>query len=146
MIYLGADHKGFHLKEKIKKYLEEKGFDYEDLGNHYYDELDDFPDFGNLVAQEIAKEPKEHRGILICGSGVGMDIVANRYKGVRSVLAFNPEIAAVSKKDDDTNILSLGADFVGERKAEEIIEAWLSANFSGEEKRIRRIQKIDKVS
>jgi ribose 5-phosphate isomerase B len=143
MIYLGSDHRGFELKEKIKSYLDEQGIDHEDLGNLKYDALDDFPDFAKAVAEKVAENPTIDKGILICGSGVGVDITANRVKGIRSALVSVPEAAKLSRKDDNTNILSLGADFVTGKKAEEIIDIWLHAEFSGEEKYLRRINKID---
>jgi len=143
MIYLGSDHRGFELKEKIKNYLDEQGLDHEDLGNLKYDALDDFPDFAKAVAEKVAENPMADRGILICGSGVGVDITANRVKGIRSALVSIPEAARLSRKDDNTNILSLGADFVTGKKAEEIIDVWLHTEFSGEEKYLRRINKID---
>ncbi|MFA6436744.1 MAG: RpiB/LacA/LacB family sugar-phosphate isomerase [Candidatus Paceibacterota bacterium] len=143
MIYLGSDHRGFELKEKIKNYLDEQGLDHEDLGNLKYDALDDFPDFARAVAEKVAENPTTDKGILICGSGVGVDIAANRIKGIRSALVSIPEAARLSRKDDNTNILSLGADFVTDKKAEEIIDIWLHTEFSGEEKYTRRINKID---
>ncbi len=143
MIYLGADHRGYQLKEKIKDFLNELDLEYQDLGNYKYDKNDDYTDFGKLVAQKVSEDPNKNKGILICGSGVGMDISANRFKGVRSVLAPSSELAVSSRKDDNTNILSLGANFIGEKKAEKIIKAWLETEFTGEEKRIRRLRKID---
>ena len=143
MIYIGADHRGYDLKEKIKLYLKDQGIEHEDLGNFKYEEEDDFPDFANLVVEKIIEDPERNRGILICGTGVGMDMAANRNKNIRSVLAATPEIAIASKKADNTNILSLGADFVGEKKAEEIVKAWLGAQFAREERHQRRLDKID---
>jgi ribose 5-phosphate isomerase B len=145
MIYLGADHKGFHLKEALKKYLKELEFDYIDMGNQQYNQEDDFPDFGKSVARKIAEVPDKNMGVLICGSGVGMDIVANRQTGVRSVLAFSPEHAQASKKEDNTNILSLAADFLTEEQAKNILLAWLEADFDKAPKRIRRLEKIEEV-
>ncbi len=143
MMYIGADHRGYQLKERIKNFLSEIDLEYQDLGNYKYDENDDYTDFGKLVAQKVSENPNKNKGILICGSGVGMDISANRFKGVRSVLAPTSELAVSSRKDDDTNVLSLGANFIGEKKAEEIIKAWLKTEFTGEEKRVRRLKKID---
>jgi len=143
MIYLGADHRGYQLKERVKNFLNEIGLEYQDLGNYKYEENDDYADFGRLVAQKVSENPDKDKGILICGSGVGMDISANRFKCVRSVLASSSELAVSSRKDDDTNVLSLGSNFVGEKRAEEIIKAWLETEFTGEEKRIRRLRKID---
>lgn len=143
MLYLAADHRGYQLKEKIKQWLNGLSLPYQDLGNDHYDENDDYPDFGKLAVQKVAENPNENRAILICGSGIGMDIVANRYKGVRSALAWDKESAESSRHDDNTNVLSLSADFLDDETAQEIVKAWLETKFSGEEKYTRRIQKID---
>jgi len=143
MIYIGADHRGYDIKEKIKSYLKDQELEHEDLGNFKYEENDDFPEFANLVVEKVLEDPEKNKGILICGSGVGMDMAANRNKNIRSALAMTPEMAIASRKSDNTNVLSLGADFVGEKKVEEIIEAWLGASFSGEERHQRRLTRID---
>ena len=143
MIYIGADHRGYDIKEKIKSYLKDQELEHEDLGNFKYEKNDDFPEFANLVVEKVLEDPERNRGILICGSGVGMDMAANRNKNIRSALAMTPEMAIASRKSDNTNVLSLGADFVGEKKVEEIIEAWLGASFSGEERHQRRLTRID---
>ena len=142
IIYLGADHRGFKLKESLKPYLKQAGYETVDLGNDHYDKDDDYPDFAVLVARKISEDPQNARGILICGSGVGVDITANRFKNVRSVLGFSAEQARMSRNDDDTNVLSLAADFLSEEQAGEIVEAWLKTAFSGEERHRRRVKKI----
>jgi len=145
-IYLGADHRGFKLKETLKQLLQEAGYkDIVDLGNTKYDKDDDYPDFGIEVAKKVSLDPKNSRGILLCGSGVGMDIIANRYPNVRSVLAMIPDQATTSRKDDDSNVLSLGADFVSENEVKKIVTVWLQTDFSGEERHRRRLQKIDSI-
>jgi len=143
MLYLGSDHRGFALKERIKAFLDGLSLPYEDLGNLTYDALDDYPDFAKLVAEKVAENPSENRGILICASGIGMDIAANRHKGARSALAWNVEVAKASRRDDDTNVLSLGADFLDSAQIEQIIDAWLHTESLKDEKYIRRIQKLD---
>ncbi len=145
LIYIGSDHKGFELKESIKKFLENEGYEVVDVGNDHYDENDDYPDFAQLVAKEIGQNSTERRGILICGSGVGVDIVANKFNGVRSALAANPDQALASRHDDDTNVLSLAADFTGQDQAEKIVGAWLATPFSGEENHKRRLEKINQM-
>jgi ribose 5-phosphate isomerase B len=144
-IYIGADHRGFELKESLKGFLKTKNYEVFDLGNDHLDKDDDYSDFAKSVAEKISADPSESRGVLICGSGVGMDIAANRFKNVRSVLAFSPEHAAVSRKDDDTNVLSLAADFLKEDEARGILSVWLETSFSGEEKYMRRINKINQL-
>ena len=143
LIYIGSDHRGFTLKESLKNYLKESGYEMVDVGNSVYDQADDYPDFGKKVAEEVSLNPENSRGVLLCGSGAGMDIVANRVKNVRSVLASNPEQAADSRTDDNTNVLSLAADFLTENEARKILTVWLQTDFSGEERHRRRLNKID---
>ncbi len=142
LIYIGADHRGFQLKEILKKFLKDQGYEVVDVGNDHYDEDDDYPDFAKLVSRAISQASSSRRGILICGSGVGMDIVANKFKGVRSALVNSPDQAYSSRYDDDTNVLSLGADFSDEEQAEKILSTWLATPFSNKEHHKRRLEKI----
>lgn len=143
MIYIGADHRGFKLKEEITKFLAEKKYPLEDMGNFSYDPNDDYTDFAKLVAGKVSEKPKENKGILICGSGVGVDIVANKFHGVRSALADDIATAKQSREHDDTNVLSLPADEVDFEQAKKIITVWLETPFSNGEKYKRRINKIE---
>ncbi len=145
LVYIGADHRGFKIKESLKKYLQEVGHEVSDVGNYEYDPSDDYPDFAMKVAKEVSINPGGARGILICGSGVGVDIAANKYHNVRSVLANNSDQAIASRRDDDTNVLSLGADFLNESEAEKIVSLWLQTNFSEEDRHRRRLEKIKKI-
>lgn len=155
MLYIGSDHRGFKLKEALKIFLKDRGEEVFDLGNDHYDENDDYPDFASLVAEKVSatsaelrgldadqRRNKEVRGILLCGSGVGVDIVANKLKGIRSALIFDSKQAYLSRNDDDANVLSLAADFLTEDQAKKILEVWLTAPFSGIEKYKRRLDKI----
>ena len=142
MIYFGADHRGYKLKESLKNYLKELNFKFEDLGAPEIIFDDDYPDYAILVAQKVSQNPKENRGILICGSGVGVDIVANKFKDVRSALLFDAQQARISRNDDDTNILSLSADFISEDLAKEILRIWLETPFSYLERHVKRLAKI----
>jgi len=143
MLYIGADHRGFNLKEEIKKFLTEKNYQFEDMGNFKHDPNDDYTDFAKLVAQKVSEKPEEHKGILICGSGVGVDITANKFHGVRSALADDIETAKQSREHDDTNVLSLPADEVDFNLAKKIISIWLETPFSNGEKYKRRIDKME---
>ena len=143
MIYIGADHRGFKLKEEIKKFLAEKNYQFEDMGNFAYNPNDDYTDFAKLVAQKVSEKPEENKGILICGSGVGVDITANKFHGVRSALADDIQTAKQSRAHDDTNVLSLPADEVDFTLAQKIITVWLETSFSNGEKYKRRINKIE---
>jgi len=143
LIYIGADHRGFKLKESIKKFLKDSGYQMVDVGNEAYQEDDDYPDFAAKVGKAIMEEPFTRRGILICGSGVGVDIVANKFKGVRSALVCNSDQAYLSRNDDDVNVLCLAADFLDEETASKIVKTWLATPFSGESRFRRRLQKIN---
>lgn len=145
MLYIGADHRGYNLKEILKTHLKESGFDFEDLGAQELIIDDDYPDYAALVASKVSENPLENRGILICGSGVGVDVVANKFKGIRSALGFNPEQVKASRHDDDTNVLALASDFLNEDSAEEIVKIWLETDFGQDDRYIRRLDKIRKI-
>ena len=142
MIFLGADHRGFKLKEMIKAWLKKQGEAVEDLGNDHFDPQDDFPDFAAAVARKVAGG--SGRGIVICGSG-GMAIVANKFKGVRAAEAWNEAAAAHAKEHDHANVLMLPADFVDEENAKKIVTAWLNANELVDDKHQRRLNKIKQI-
>jgi len=143
-IALGADHAGFPLKEVLSRRLAEAGHEVLDQGTDSTAAVD-YPDFAALVARQVAQDVFTRRGILICGSGAGVDITANKFKDIRSVLAANPDQAYLSRKDDDTNVLSLAAEFTSEEIAKKIISVWLSTPFSGGERYKRRIEKIRNI-
>ncbi len=145
LIYIGADHRGFQLKEILKQFLKDQGYEVVDVGNDHYDEQDDYPDFAKLVARAVSQDFFNRRGILICGSGVGMDIVANKFRGVRSALVSNPDQAYLSRNDDDSNILSLAADFLNEETAKQILKTWLATPFFDKEHYRRRLEKIREI-
>lgn len=145
MIYLGADHRGFKLKEILKQYLGQQGNEVEDLGALAYDKDDDYPDFAQGVAAKVAENPEENKGILICGSGHGVDVAANKFKGVRAALCFNRQVAAQSREHEDANVLVLASDWIEEREAKEIVDAWLSTRFDGADRNIRRLRKIGEI-
>jgi len=143
VIFIGADHRGFEHKEAIKEYLAGLGYTVSDMGNEKYDESDDYPDFAEKVAEKVVLD--NGLGILICGSGVGVNIVANKFKGVRSALVFNSDQAIDAKTDDDVNVISLAADYTSVVDAKRIISLWLGSKFSGGDKYKRRIAKIVEI-
>uniref|UniRef100_A0A831Z307 RpiB/LacA/LacB family sugar-phosphate isomerase n=1 Tax=candidate division WWE3 bacterium TaxID=2053526 RepID=A0A831Z307_UNCKA len=147
MIYLGTDHRGFELKEKIKRWLEEWGKPFEDLGNTVLDPDDDYPDFAAQVARRVAESPEENRGILLCGSGVGVNVTANKIKGVRSALVWSDDEALVkqSREHDGSNVLSLPADYLTEEQVQNIVKLWLETPGATEERHLRRIGKISNL-
>lgn len=140
-IYLGADHRGFDLKEKLKPWLISAGHTVHDVGAAELTPDDDYPDFAIAVAQAVQQGTKA-RGIVLCGSGIGMAVAANKVPGVRATIAHDTELARSARADDNTNVLALGADFVDEGRAKEVITTWLTTDFSGDERHIRRLDKI----
>lgn len=141
MIYLAADHRGFELKEKLKNWLKTCRYKVDDLGSEVLDTEDDYPDFAKKVARKIKKE--SDLGILICGSGVGMDIVANKFKGVRCGTGFNSQQIRIAKRDDGINCLSLPADYLSLDEAKTIVSMFLETKFANSGKYLRRVKKIE---
>ena len=139
-IALGADHKGFQYKEKVKKFLQGKGYEVIDFGT-FSEESVDYPDFGFKVAKAVANKEAE-RGILFCWSGIGMCISANKIKGIRAALCLNEEMARLSREHNDSNVLSLSAKFIPEEKLLKIVEVWLNTSFEGG----RHQRRLDKIS
>lgn len=146
IIHLAADHAGFYLKESLKIFLAERGYEIKDHGAFVYDEKDDYPDFMHLAAKAISENP-EDRGIFVGGSGQGEATIAARYSGVRVAVcddAEKPEEKARTwREHNDSNVFAIGARFVSEEVAKKVLLAWLETPFSGEERHRRRIQKIE---
>ena len=143
-IFIAGDHAGFALKEKIKDFLEERFF-VEDIGPFEYDMKDDYPDYIIPCAQAVAEDNKRGSlGIVIGYSGEGEAISANKVKGIRAVVYYggDKEIIRLSKQDNDSNILCLGAGFISTRKAKNVVDLWIHTKFSEEERHKRRIDKI----
>jgi len=138
-IAIAADHAGFDEKEKIKAALTEMGIDFVDLGTTS-DESVDYPDFASKVGRAVANGEVD-QGLLVCGSGTGMAIAANKVRGVRAAVAWSPEIARLAREHNDANVLSLPARFLNEQQATEIIKAWFEADFEGG-RHGRRVEKI----
>jgi len=145
MIYLGADHRGYNLKEEIKKFFELEKIKFKDLGNLNYDENDDYPDFVKKVVGKVLSNPKEDKGILICGTGIGMSIAANKFKGIKAGLCLSGYMAKRAIEEDDINILCLAADITDVETSKKIIKEWLKAKFKNEERYKRRIEKIFEI-
>ena len=145
MLYLATDHRGFKLKEELKKYLLEQNFEAEDVGAFAYDQDDDYVDFAREASEKIAENPSLHKGIFICGSGHGMDMVANKFKGLRAALVFNREIAAQSREHEDANVLVLASDWLEDMEAKDLVTVWLGKSFNGAERNIRRLKKTEEI-
>jgi ribose 5-phosphate isomerase B len=140
-IIIGGDHAGFQLKEEIKGYLTGKGVDVVDAGNTVYDAKDDYPDFALAVANRVASG-EAGKGIIICGSGVGASIAANKVKGVRACLCHDTYSAGQGVEHDDMNVLCLGGRIVGGSLAQVLVDAFIKAEFSREERHQRRLDKV----
>jgi len=145
MIYLGTDHRGYNLKEEIKKFLEQEKIKFQDLGNLKYDEEDDYPDFVKRVVEKVLTNPKKDKGILICGTGIGMSIAANKFKGIKAGLCLSGYMAKRAIEEDDINILCLAADITDVGTTKKIIKEWLKAKFKNEERYKRRAEKIFEI-
>jgi ribose 5-phosphate isomerase B len=142
MIYIGADHRGHALKKYLIRYLEKQlKREVVDLGALEYNENDDFVDFAVPVAKKVAAEPGS-LGILLCGNGQGMCIAANKIAGVRAMLGHSIESTEFTRREDDANIICLPARTMSDEHATAIVKTFLETEFSGEEKRVRRIEKI----
>lgn len=139
-IAIGSDHGGFELKEAIKLFLEEEGVDYEDYGTYSMESVD-YPDFGKRVGQAVL-DGEADRGIVICGTGIGISIVANKLKGIRCALCSDTFSARMSREHNDANVLALGGRVLGVGLAQDIVKAYLESEFQGD-RHARRISKIE---
>ncbi len=142
-IAIGADHAGYEEKENIKKTLDEIGVEYVDLGTNSLESVD-YPDFGKAVGEAVANGEVE-QGIVVCGSGVGISIAANKIKGVRAALVWNEETASLARQHNDANVLAIGARTSPKGTIPNIVKAWFNAKFEGgrHQKRIDEISKIE---
>ena len=139
-IAIGADHAGFEIKEKIKRQLEEMNMEVADLGTSSLDSVD-YPDFGAAVGRFVA-EGKAEQGIIVCGSGIGIALAANKIRGIRAAQAWNEETARLARRHNDANVLSIGARVLAEEEIPKIVAAWFGADFEGG----RHQKRIDKIS
>ena len=144
-IYLGSDHRGYHLKEKIARWLFEWGYEFSDMGADHLDPEDDYTTYAERVASMVGSSSSSTRGILLCGSGVGVDVVANKFDGVRASIGKSVEQVKAGREDDDMNILVLAADYTKEEEAEEVVKVFLETNFSGKNRFKKRLSDIKKI-
>ncbi len=152
-VFIGADHRGFALKEKIKPWLTRQGYEVVDCGNTVYEKTDDYPDFSFAVADAVAQGdhsyvPKQgstltRAGIVICGSAVGVTVAANKAKGARCSPGLGVEEIKRGREDDDLNILALSGDYMSEAAVKAMIMAFLTTPFKGDERHVRRLKKIE---
>ena len=144
MIYIGADHHGFELKAKINQWLKGREYTFEDLGAYEHDPWDDYTDFAVEVAEKVAVNPRKNWGILICGSGVGMSIAANKVKDIRAGIGFAVDQIYTARKDDNINVLVLAADNTDEILALQIVAKFFETEFVESDKYLRRLEKISR--
>lgn len=145
MIYLGADHRGFELKQRLKKRLLDEGFEVTDLGAENFFPGDDYVIYAHKVADAVAGGVEKDRGILLCGSGAGVDIVANKVEGIRSALVFDVPRAIQAREHENANVISLPADTLDEEQTFKITKAFLTTEFSKEARHQRRLQEMQEV-
>ena len=139
-IIIGADHAGYPMKEKVKAFLQDRGITVEDVGTHS-DKSVDYTDFGKAVARKVS-DGSFQRGVLICGTGLGMSMVANRFPGVRAALANDLFSAIMSRRHNDSNVLAMGGRLIGDALALQLVDAWLETPFEGGRHQ-RRLEKMD---
>ncbi|MBV9036963.1 MAG: ribose 5-phosphate isomerase B [Acidobacteriaceae bacterium] len=140
-ISIGADHAGFEMKKMLIDFIEKLGHTVHDVGTFEPDKPDDYPDYATLVAEDIRSGNAE-RGLLVCGSGVGVSVAANKFKGIRAGLCHDHYSAHQGVEHDDMNVLVLGARIIGPMMAQDAAGAFLNASFSGEERHVRRLEKV----
>lgn len=143
MLYIAADHRGFSLKQTLIQKLEESKIDLKDLGAYELDKGDDYPDYAKKLVNEMSPGSGD-KGIIICGSGVGVDIAVNRHSGFRAGLGINKNQVQDFRQDDDVNVLALAADYTDKKEAWEMVEAFMDTDFDEKPRYIRRLKKIEK--
>ena len=146
-IFLGADHGGFYLKEKVQAYLSKRGYEWEDVGDKELNPVDDFPQFAQMAAIKVLGEDEktDPRAILICKGGQGMAIAANRFRGIRAAVIWDKEEAHECRDDNDSNVLCLPARELTIRKADSLTMLWLETAFAGASRFKRRIKAVDQL-
>ena len=143
-IYIGSDHRGYMLKEKIARWLSEMKREFEDLGAPSLEPGDDFTKYAEEVASLVSKN-EGSRGVLLCGSGVGVEVVANKFDGIRAAIGKDVLQVEAGRKDDDMNILVIAADYTSEKETKAMLIAFLETKFSGKARYERRLEEIEKI-
>jgi ribose 5-phosphate isomerase B len=138
---IGADHAGYEMKRELVEFVKKLGHSVHDVGTFQPEKPDDYPDYAILVAEDIRSGQAE-RGILVCGSGVGVSVAANKFRGIRAGLCHDHYSAHQGVEHDDMNVLVVGSRIIGPMLAQDVVEAFLKASFSGEERHVRRLNKV----
>lgn len=144
-VFVGADHAGFELKQAVIKHLQSKNIEFEDEGADKLDANDDYPHYAYTVATKVLGGNNDDRGILVCGSGQGMAMAANRVRGIRAAVIWSVDGAKAAREDNDSNVLSLPARIIDEKTALSIIDEWLTTPFSKDPKYHRRIDEVEQI-
>ena len=143
-IFIGADHRGYEMKEKIAKWLFEMKFEFVDLGANILDPQDDYTKYAEEVAL-LVRDSQRGRGVLLCGSGVGVEVIANKFDGVRAAIGKNVLQIEAGRSDDDMNILVIAADFTSEKEAKAMLIAFLETKYVGNARHERRLEEIERL-
>ncbi len=144
-VILGSDHNGFHLKLELMEYLDKHGYEVEDAGDKELNPDDDFPQFAASAVTKLIGGNDDDKAILICGSGQGMAMAANRFTGIRAALVWDEASAKSSRREDDSNVLVLPAHVIASDTANTIVESWLNTPFDNAPRRIRRLKELDNL-
>ena len=142
LIYFGADHRGFELKEELKSFIQGLGYEVADMGATDKNPSDDYPNYAAAVAEKVSRQSDQARGVLVCGSGAGMDIVANKFKGVRATIGLSSDQVFDARSHDDLNVLVLASDFTSTDTARNMLKVFLDTPMSTEERHTRRLTEI----
>ncbi len=142
-IFIGTDHNGYELKTKLMEYLQEKDIRVEDMGNYAYEATDDYTVYGREVAKAVLQNPEEFLGIALCGSGIGMSMITNRFKGIRAALCGSVKQVQHGRTNDHINVLCLAAEYLTLEEAKEIVDAFITTPVKKEEKYFRRSKQLD---
>ncbi len=144
-IYLGADHGGYELKNVMREHLTHAGYEIEDVGAHTYDALDDYPKYAYALTSKLLGGDDDDLGILMCKSGQGMSIAANRVGGIRAALAWNEDVAVHARRDDNVNVLVLAPQYTDQETCIAAVDAWLGTKFAENPKYQRRLDQIEEL-
>ncbi|PJE58432.1 MAG: ribose-5-phosphate isomerase [Candidatus Portnoybacteria bacterium CG10_big_fil_rev_8_21_14_0_10_36_7] len=142
MIYIGADHAGYNLKEQIKEWLTSQDLKFEDIGAEELNPTDDYPDFAKAVADKVTKNP-EAKGILACGTAEGMCIAANKEKGIRAIIGYDEFVTRASREHNNANVICFGGRSQDPEEVKKLLKIWFETQYSGEERHDRRLAKIE---
>ena len=144
MIYIGADHRGLELKGHVEKWMQGRKLEFEDMGSYEYDRTDDYADVAINVALKVAANPEKNWGIVICGSGVGVCVAANKVKGIWCGLGFSPDQVCAARKEDNINVLAIPADNMDDNMAMDLVEKFFETEFVRTDRYLRRREKIER--